>query len=88
MPLSPLLFVLVIETFLRKIRESPRIVGVPTPGNTRHGIKYAAYADDVTVFLTSEMGLMETLRLFGEYGRASGAKLNRAKTEEIGRAHV
>ena len=48
-PLSPLIFTLVIDPFLRATLNSPRIFGLPVPG--AGVLCVSAYADDVTLFL-------------------------------------
>ena len=50
-PLSPLLYVIVFETLLTKIRTSPYINGLQLIG-TNKDTKISAFADDATLFLT------------------------------------
>ena len=49
--LSPLLYVLVFETLLTKIRTSPNINGLKLPGTIEEA-KLSAFADDATLILT------------------------------------
>ncbi|KAG1546419.1 hypothetical protein G6F46_009806 [Rhizopus delemar] len=89
-PLSPLLFNLAIEPFLRSIWSSSLISGFTFPRSTQSGlsnlarssppVKALAYADDVLVFLKGPTELQVLLQLVSLYGRASNAKLNHHKT--------
>ncbi|EIE75871.1 hypothetical protein RO3G_00575 [Rhizopus delemar RA 99-880] len=89
-PLSPLLFNLAIEPFLRSIWSSSLISGFTFPRSIQLGlsnlarssppVKALAYANDVLVFLKGPTELQVLLQLVSLYGRASNAKLNRHKT--------
>lgn len=93
-PLSPLLFNLVLEPFLRAVQHTPLLPGfsfrlTPTHAEgciswgTPDAVKLLAYADDVLVFLTRPDQLSILLQLFDLYGQASNARLNRHKTMAI-----
>ncbi|KAG1053177.1 hypothetical protein G6F43_004728 [Rhizopus delemar] len=73
--LSPLLFKLAIEPFLRSIHP-----GLTSLARLSPSVKYLAYADDVLVFLKGPIELEALLQLVSLYGRASNAKLNHHKT--------
>jgi hypothetical protein len=75
-PLSPLLFVLVAEVFGQAIRKCPEIQGLRLPGGKE--VKISQYADDNTnCIVTNTYGIFKVIDVFDEYGRASGARLNR-----------
>ena len=77
-PLSPSLFIVVLELLATSIRNNDQIEGISVGGNE---IKLAMFADDMTSFVRDKMSclaLFETLKLFGTY---SGLKINHDKTE-------
>ena len=77
-PLSPSLFIIVLELLATSIRNNDQIKGISVGGNE---IKLAMFADDMTSFVCDKMSylaLFETLKLFGTY---SGLKINHDKTE-------
>ena len=80
-PLSPQLFVLVLECFGQLIRTCSEIRGIKLPGGRE--CKISQYADDNTYFVTNDCGLLKVLDIFEQYGRASGAKLNRTKSKGL-----
>ena len=77
--LSPLLFNLVIEPFLRTIQQ--RLTGY----RLSHTIKicYLAYADDVLLFINGFSDLNDLLQIYDWYAAASNARLNVHKTEAL-----
>ncbi|KAL3193060.1 hypothetical protein MRX96_058561 [Rhipicephalus microplus] len=79
--LSPMLFVMRIDPFIRLILADSKIRGLPLPGSTT--VKVSAYADDVTVFIRDEESMIHVLRQFEEYSRLSGAKLNMNKSSAL-----
>ena len=81
-PLSPLLYVLVIECLANAIRKDERIQGVPIPGTTDTR-KISAYADDATLSLLGDRSIIRAFDIITLYERASGGKLNMDKTEGI-----
>ena len=82
-PLSPLLYVIVFETLLTKIRNSPNINGLQFPG-TNEDTKRSAFADDATLILTDYISIHSAFEIINDYEKASGAKLNRSKSCESG----
>ena len=77
-PLSPSLFIIVLELLATSIRNNDQIKGISVGGNE---IKLAMFADDMTSFVHDKMSylaLFETLKLFDTY---SGLKINHDKTE-------
>ena len=79
-PLSPLLYVLTIEVLAVSLRTSPGITGVQLPGSLEQ-FKCSGYADDTTVAATSDASIEETFTIYGQFERASGARLNRGKSK-------
>lgn len=79
-PLSPLLYVITIETLCMAIRKHPRINGIRIPGTPQES-KISAYADDCTLTLQDDLSVTYAFDTIGDYERASGSKLNLKKTE-------
>lgn len=73
-PLSPLIFVLTIDPFIRRLAGNGKIRGLPLPGV--EVVRVFAYADDVSVFLKDSDSIGEVVRDFQCYSSLSGAKLN------------
>ena len=77
-PLSPYLFILVLETLAINIRNDIKIGGIKIDNQE---LKLVIFADDLTVFLKDKESfyqLSNTLHTFGVY---SGLKMNKQKTE-------
>ncbi|KAH9369037.1 hypothetical protein HPB48_002617 [Haemaphysalis longicornis] len=80
-PLSPLLFVLAIEPFLKNVENNSHILGLQLPGSQT--VKVTAYADDVTLYLRDEDSLVHALNCFEEYSELAGATLNCTKSKAL-----
>lgn len=80
-PLSPLLYILVAETIGSAIRQCPAIDGFLLPDGSRR--KLFQYADDTTVVVSSDTSLLALFSLFEKYERATGARLNVAKSHGL-----
>jgi len=80
--LSPLLYILVLEPFLRRIMIEQRIEGLSIPG-VSHTLKYIAFADDVNNIFTSEKSIHYVFEICKLYSQVSGSKLNVSKTKGI-----
>ena len=80
-PLSPLLYVLMAETLACAIRAHPSIDGIPLPRTRR--AKICQYADDTSIIVMSDTALTAVFSVFGRYEKASGAKLNVAKSHGL-----
>lgn len=79
--LSPSLFVIALDPLLRKLHEESRIRGFPLPGNSE--IKLSAFADDISLFVRDEASYNIVVRIFQQYARFSGAKLNEKKSKAL-----
>ncbi|KAJ1116208.1 hypothetical protein NDU88_004426 [Pleurodeles waltl] len=80
-PLSPSLFVLVIELLAKYIRKNPNIRGIPTPGDAKKEVKCALYMNYVTLFCTDWKSVEPLLEGCKDFGKASGAKINVDKSQ-------
>lgn len=80
--LSPLLFVLTLEPFLRTISQSDTIPGFTIPGLVPQ--KISAYTDDLLLFITDPITtLPNVLRELHTYGELSIFQLNLQKSEAL-----
>ena len=77
--LSPNLFVIAIEPFLRAIISDPEIHGVELPGGSC--IKIMGYADDVTPVTTHREDIPRFEYWMKIYEKATGATFSKAKSE-------
>ena len=77
--LSPLLYVLAMESLACAVRADPQIDGFPLPGGGDNVVKLSQYADDTSSFVCSDPSLHAMFGLFTKYERASGARLNQGK---------
>jgi ribonuclease HI/exonuclease III len=80
--LSCLLFDIAIEPLAERIRKSRDIEGVRIPG-TRRFLKIKLFADDTTVFLSSNDSIEKLQQTLSEWCAVSGARFNMEKTEII-----
>ena len=81
-PLSPLLYVLALEPFLRKLKANPVLRGISLPGATTSA-RYSAYADDVSVLVSSKAEINEVSKEISGYELVTGAKINRDKSSGL-----
>lgn len=79
-PLSPLLYVLFMEPFAVAVREDQNIEGLQLPGSGGSTVKISQYADDTTLFLSTEYSWMWALQVIERFALASGSKLNLTKS--------
>ena len=80
--LSALLYVLIAETFACLVRSENRIKGIDLP-NSSHRSVISQYADDTTLTLSDFESVEQCFNLIDIYERASGARINVAKTEGL-----
>ena len=76
-PLSMLLFVMATDVFAKKLLSTPTIQGLDL-GNA--SLKLQQYADDTTLFLTSQSEISTALDLTQRFSRHSNLRLNPSKT--------
>ena len=79
-PLSPSLFIIVLELLALSIRNNDQIKGIEVGGSE---IKLVTFADDMTSFVRDKFShrtLFDTIDLFSTY---SGLKVNHDKTEVL-----
>ena len=73
--LSPLLYVLMLEPVLIKIRNDHLIKGFKLPGRNKEQ-KAAAFADDSKFTLADDMSVFWVLQWYDYYGKASASLIN------------
>ena len=81
-PLSPMLFVLVIESLACHIRKNPNIRGLQLPGCDNPTVT-SLYADDTAIVFGHPGELAEIEKSLTLYCEASGAKINLLKSNGI-----
>ncbi|KAM9940608.1 hypothetical protein ACTFIT_007117 [Dictyostelium discoideum] len=81
-PLSPTLFVLVIEALARKILQDDRITGLPL-NNSNHREKFQSFADDSASMVPDSQQLELVLQHFNSFCKATSSKLNMDKSSSI-----
>ncbi|XP_073780380.1 transposon TX1 uncharacterized 149 kDa protein [Danio rerio] len=80
-PLSPLLYVACIEPLAQILRRDKWISGFKVPGTGGLEATCLLYMDDVTLLTSDLSTARRAMDLTDWFGRASGAKLNRNKSE-------
>ena len=80
-PLSVVLFILAMEPLACAIRQDHSIRGLLVPGSSGSEAKMTLYMDDMSILCTDNASLVRALEWSDIFSRASGAKLNRAKSE-------
>ena len=78
-PLSGLLYTIAIEPLLNNLRSNTRF-HLPS---TEFSCAVSAYADDVTIFVTSDSGFKEVEEAYSLFSRASAARLNTQKSQGL-----
>ena len=79
-PLAPLLYVLYVEVLAAAIRKNSRISGLTLNSTT---FKVSLYADDITLFLTSDASFAALHDTLTQYELASGAQVNPDKCQGL-----
>ncbi|CAG8688153.1 17532_t:CDS:2, partial [Gigaspora rosea] len=78
-PLSPLLYVLAFESFLRSLNKN--LMGIAISQHSRQQrFKLMAYADDLTVGIASQAEWDVITKMIQEYENASNVKINKIKS--------
>jgi hypothetical protein len=65
---------------INSVRQSLIFKGVPLPNKWQKELRIAAFADDTKAFATSAESVVEIIRLFEIFSKASGALLNKEKS--------
>ena len=79
-PLSPLLYVLVIEILALQLRANPNIIGFTIEGER---IISSHYADDAVIKITQNTCFKEVYKELVDYESASGARINYDKSQGL-----
>ena len=79
-PLSPMLFILVLEMLLIAIISNKDIEGITVLENE---IKVAAFADDMTCFLSDIKSAEVLFGILRDFHKCSGLRVNREKSEAV-----
>ena len=79
-PLSPYLFIIILEVLAISIRENNDIQGIVVDGVE---IKIEVFADDLTAFLRNDRSLKYFLDVILKFGNCAGLSINLAKTEML-----
>jgi hypothetical protein len=80
--LSPLLYILCLEPFIRKVCLDREIKGIQLPGSNI-SCKISAFVDDSTGIMTDDYSINKFLHWLNLFGEASGSMLNKNKTKGI-----
>lgn len=81
MSLSALLYAISVEPLAILIKKDKRVVGIKLPYGGTCIINQ--YADDTTITVREGNSVKRVLEIVGQYGKASGAKINKEKSELI-----
>ena len=79
-PLSPYLFVTAVELLALAIRQNMKIKGIWVPNNE---LKLSQYADDTNGILADLESAKEFFKTITEFGRFSGLRINKDKTQAM-----
>ena len=79
-PLSPYLFLMVLEIFAIHVRENQCIKGIVVEDEE---IKLFAFADDLTTFLRDVSSYENLVESLNRFEQCSGLKVNSDKTEPL-----
>ena len=79
--LSPLLYIICLEPVLIKIRKDNSIKGFQIPGKIDQ--KITAFADDSNFSLQDDISVQKVIDHFDFFGKASGSRLNKHKTQGL-----
>ena len=82
-PLSPLLYVLVLEVLAVNIRANSRITGLSNPGSLAPLAPISQYADDTSLIVNSDDAILAVFDTYSWFEAASGAKLNVSKSKGL-----
>ena len=77
-PISPLVFILVLEILFIHLRSDPNIKGIKIVNNE---VKLTSYADDASYFLKDKISAETLLLTIEQFSKVSGLEANRTKSE-------
>src|SRR5260364_105691 len=78
-PLSPLLFIIVLEVLARAIRKEKEIKGIQLG---KEGVKLSLFADDMIAYLENPIvSTQKLLKLISNFNKVSGYKINVQKSQ-------
>ena len=83
-PLSPLLYVLALESLLRRLSDEgtyPALRSISFAGPLT--ARVSAFTDDITVFVSRHLDIKAVKKAVREYERIAGAKVNFDKSEGL-----
>ena len=81
-PMSGLLYSIAIEPFLHLSRQNLRDSGFTLP-NTGTKVSVSAYADDISIFVSSDSGFDTIERVYNIFSTSSNACLNHEKSQGL-----
>jgi len=81
--LSPMLYVLMAEVLACSVRAEKGISGFLIPGSGGQHTNITQYADDTTAVLCDVVSVSKYLDVVEFFGRGTGARLNRGKSEAM-----
>lgn len=79
-PISAMLYIICAEPLSRTISSHTSIRGIHIPHTDKHSLVFQ-HADDTTCTVSDRKSIETLLNVFEDYGKASGAKINKNKTE-------
>ena len=79
-PLSPILFIIVLEILVISIPNNRQIRGIKMNGNE---IKLVTFADDMTTFVCDKPSHLTLIGVINLFGAHSGLKINHKITEAL-----
>ena len=79
-PIAPLLYICAIEPLLINIRNNKEIEGIKSPTSDKYHL-ISAFADDTGFIIKNMKSKNLILSTFEKFGKASGSKINKDKTE-------
>ena len=82
-PLSPMLYVLVLEVLAVKIRANPRITGLSIPGSQTPLSPISQCADDTSLAVNSDDAILAVFETYSPFEATFGSKLNVSKSKGL-----
>jgi hypothetical protein len=79
-PLSPLLYLCVMEAFTRMVKTETRVKGITING---HEYKLSQFADDTVLLLSTYQSIEEVWKILTIFEKATGQRVNKTKTEGL-----